>query len=148
MDLSRIFIILQRPPFHYCFSEYLHNSALNFQLKPEMKVSVILVISGTRLLCERGAGERGVGILRAGSKNYCQNFINIGIPLKIEILMADFFKNSIFGEIYDLLPWVQKSLLPSKIEESTYEREGELKIKSEKRRSARNRKRDGEFKIK
>jgi hypothetical protein len=113
-----------------------------------MKVSVILVISGTRLLCERGAGERGVGILRAGSKNYCQNFINIGIPLKIEILMADFFKNSIFGEIYDLLPWVQKSLLPSKIEESTYEREGELKIKSEKRRSARNRKRDGEFKIK
>jgi hypothetical protein len=46
--------------------------------------------------------------------------------------MTDFFKNSIFGEIYDLLPWVQKSLLLSEIEESTYEREGELKIKLEK----------------
>ena len=78
--------------------------------------------------------ECGAGILRAGSKNYCHNFINIGIPLKIEILMADFFKNSIFGENYDLLPWIQKNLLLSEIEESMYEREGELKIKLEKER--------------
>jgi hypothetical protein len=34
----------------------------------------------------------------------------------------------------DLLPWVQKNLLPSKIKESTCEREGELKIKFEKER--------------
>jgi hypothetical protein len=34
----------------------------------------------------------------------------------------------------DLLPWVQKSLLPSEIKESTCEREGELKIKFEKER--------------
>jgi hypothetical protein len=44
----------------------------------------------------------------------------------------------------DLLPWVQKSLLLSQIEESTCEREGELKIKFKKKK-ARNRKRDGEF---
>jgi hypothetical protein len=34
----------------------------------------------------------------------------------------------------DLLPWVQKNLLPSEIKESTYEREGELKNKFEKER--------------
>jgi hypothetical protein len=34
----------------------------------------------------------------------------------------------------DLLPWVQKNLLPSEIKESTCEREGELKIKFEKER--------------
>jgi hypothetical protein len=34
----------------------------------------------------------------------------------------------------DLLPWVQRNLLPSKIKESTCEREGELKIKFEKER--------------
>jgi hypothetical protein len=34
----------------------------------------------------------------------------------------------------DLLLWVQKNLLPSKIKESTCEREGELKIKFEKER--------------
>jgi hypothetical protein len=40
-----------------------------------------------RLLCERGAwsGERGAGILRAGSRNYCPSLINIKIPLEIEI---------------------------------------------------------------
>jgi hypothetical protein len=104
-----------------------------------------------RISCQRSeaivrawSGERGAGILRAGSRNYCQNFINIGILLKIEILMTDFFKNSIFGENYDLLLWVQKNLLLSEIEESTYEREGELKIKLEKE-SVRNRKRDGEL---
>jgi hypothetical protein len=32
----------------------------------------------------------------------------------------------------DLLQWVQKNLLPSKIQESTCEREGELKTKFEK----------------
>jgi hypothetical protein len=39
-----------------------------------------------------------------------------------------FFFNSNFSENLDLLPWVQKSLLLSQIEESTCEREGELKI--------------------
>jgi hypothetical protein len=34
----------------------------------------------------------------------------------------------------DLLPWVQRNLLPSKIKENTCEREGELKIKFEKER--------------
>jgi hypothetical protein len=33
----------------------------------------------------------------------------------------------------DLLPWVQKNLLPCKIKESTSERKGELKIKLKKR---------------
>jgi hypothetical protein len=50
--------------------------------------------------------ERGAGILRTGSRNYCQNFINIGFPLKIEILKSYFFKISIFGENWDLLPWI------------------------------------------
>jgi hypothetical protein len=45
--------------------------------------------------------------------NYCHNFINIRFPLKIEILIADFFKVSIFGENWDLLPWIQKTLQPS-----------------------------------
>jgi hypothetical protein len=44
------------------------------------------------------------------------------------------FKNSNFSENWDLLPWVQKNLLPSEIKKSTYEREGELKIKFEKER--------------
>jgi hypothetical protein len=44
------------------------------------------------------------------------------------------FKNSNFSKNLDLLPWVQKNLLPSKIQESTYEREGELIIKFEKER--------------
>jgi hypothetical protein len=53
-------------------------------------------------------------------------------------------KNSNFSENWDLLPWVQKNLLPSEIKESTCEREGELKIKFEKE-NASNRKKDGEF---
>jgi hypothetical protein len=44
------------------------------------------------------------------------------------------FKNSNFSKISDLLPWIQKNLLPSKIKESTCEREGELKIKFEKKK--------------
>jgi hypothetical protein len=44
------------------------------------------------------------------------------------------FKNSNFSKNLDLLPWIQKNLLPSEIKESTYEREGELKIKFEKER--------------
>jgi hypothetical protein len=43
-------------------------------------------------------------------------------------------KNSNFSKNLDLLPWVKKNLLPSKIKESTCEREGELKIKFEKER--------------
>jgi hypothetical protein len=34
----------------------------------------------------------------------------------------------------DLLPWVQKNLLPSNVKESTCKKEGELKIKFEKER--------------
>jgi hypothetical protein len=44
------------------------------------------------------------------------------------------FKKSNFSKNLDLLPWVQKNLLPSKIKESTCEREEELKIKFEKER--------------
>jgi hypothetical protein len=44
------------------------------------------------------------------------------------------FKKSNFSKNLDLLPWVQKNLLPSKIKESRCEREGELKIKFEKER--------------
>jgi hypothetical protein len=44
------------------------------------------------------------------------------------------FKNSNFSKKLDLLPWVQKNLLPSEIKESTCERERELKIKFEKER--------------
>jgi hypothetical protein len=81
----------------------------------------------SRLLCERGAGsgergagseEQGAGILRVGSRNYCQSFLNIEIPLKIEILMAIFSKNSISGENWDLLPWMQKTLQPSSIDDT------------------------------
>jgi hypothetical protein len=43
-------------------------------------------------------------------------------------------KNSNFSKNLDLLPWVQKNLLPSEIKESTCKREGELKIKFEKER--------------
>jgi hypothetical protein len=46
------------------------------------------------------------GDFKSGEQELLLNFINIGIPLKIEILMAIFFKNYIFGESYDLLPQV------------------------------------------
>jgi hypothetical protein len=48
-------------------------------------------------------------------------------------------KNSNFSKNLDLLPWIQKNLLPSEIKESTCEREGELKIKFEERVRARER---------
>jgi hypothetical protein len=57
------------------------------------------------------------------------------------------FKNSNFNKKLDLLPWVQKNLLPSKIKESTCEREEELKIEF-KKKSASNRKKFGELKKK
>jgi hypothetical protein len=41
--------------------------------------------SWSEAIVQSWSGERGVGILRAGSRNYCQSFINIEIPLKIEI---------------------------------------------------------------
>jgi hypothetical protein len=44
---------------------------------------------------------------------------------KIEIFTYVFKKIYNFSENLDLLPWVQKSFLPSKIEESMGEREGE-----------------------
>jgi hypothetical protein len=56
-------------------------------------------------------------------------------------------KNSNFSKNLDLLLWVQKNLLPSKIKESTCKREGELKIKFGKERAS-NRKKFGEFKKK
>jgi hypothetical protein len=62
---------------------------------------------------ERGVGILRAGILRAGSKNYRQNFRNTGFLLKIEILNREFFKISIFGENWDLLPWIRKTLEPS-----------------------------------
>jgi hypothetical protein len=65
-----------------------------------------------------GSGERGAGILRAETKNYCQSFLNIEIPLKIEISMAIFSKNSISSENWDLLPWMQKTLQPSSIDDT------------------------------
>jgi hypothetical protein len=43
-------------------------------------------------------------------------------------------KDSNFSKNLDLLPWVQKNILPSEIKESTCEREGELKIKFAKER--------------
>jgi hypothetical protein len=43
-------------------------------------------------------------------------------------------KNYNFSKSLDLIPWVQKNLLPFEIKESTCEREGELKIKFEKER--------------
>jgi hypothetical protein len=62
--------------------------------------------------------ERGVGILRAGSRNYCQSFLNIEILLKIEISMAIFSRKNIFGESWDLLPWMRKTLQPSSMEDT------------------------------
>jgi hypothetical protein len=83
---------------------------------------------------ERGAGS---GDFESGEQELLSEFY--------KYRMTGFFKNSIFGENYDLLPWVQKSLLLSGIEESTYEREGELKIKLEKERVRGTQKRDGEL---
>jgi hypothetical protein len=64
------------------------------------------------------SGERGAGILRAGSRNYCQSFLNIKILLKIEISMAIFLKKTIFGESWDPLPWMRKTLQPSSMEDT------------------------------
>jgi hypothetical protein len=73
-----------------------------------------------------------VGKKIAGSRDCRKKSKNRLISPKIENFIDISFKNSNFSENYDLLPWVQKSLLPSEIEESTYERQGELKIKLEK----------------
>jgi hypothetical protein len=64
------------------------------------------------------SGECGAGILRVGSRNYCQSFLNIKSPLKIEISMAIFPKKKIFGESWNLLPWMQKTLQPSSMEDT------------------------------
>jgi hypothetical protein len=73
--------------------------------------------------------ERG-----AGSKDCNKKSKNEKIPTKIENFIDVNFKNSNYSENLDLLPWVQKSLVPSKMEESMCEREGELKNKLEKQR--------------
>jgi hypothetical protein len=78
--------------------------------------------------------EPGAGKKRAGSKDCHKKSKNRNFAPKIENFTDVNFKNSNFSEYWDLLPWVQKSLLPLEIEESTCEREGELKIKLEKER--------------
>jgi hypothetical protein len=75
---------------------------------------------------ERGKSEWGAGIVVINPK--------IDISPKITKNSDVNLKNSNFSKNWDLLPWVQKSLLPSEIEESTCEGEGELKIKFEKGR--------------
>jgi hypothetical protein len=75
-----------------------------------------------------------VGKKRAGSRDCRKKSKNRQISPKIENFTDVNFQNSNFSENYDLLPWVQKSLLPSEIEESTCVREGELKIKLEKKK--------------
>ena len=86
-----------------------------------------IIFGQMKLICElrarsweQGKRERGVGIVVRNPK--IKTFTNVN------------FKNSNFNKNYDLLPWIQKSLLPSEIEESTYEKEGEQKIKLEKKR--------------
>jgi hypothetical protein len=78
---------------------------------------------------------------RVGSRDCRKKSKNRKKSPKIESFIDVNSKNSNFSENYDLLPWVQKSLLLLEIEESTCEREGELKIKLEKER-------EGELKIK
>jgi hypothetical protein len=68
-----------------------------------------------------------------GSRDCRKKSKNRKLSPKIENFTDVNFSNSNFNENYDLLPWVQKSLLLSEIEESTYERDGELKIKLEKK---------------
>jgi hypothetical protein len=77
--------------------------------------------------------EWKAGKKRTGSRDCRKKSKNRNFSPKIKNFTDVNFKNSNFSENYDLLPWVQKSLLPSEIEESTCEREEELKIKLEKR---------------
>jgi hypothetical protein len=69
---------------------------------------------------EQGKRERGAGIVVRNPEidKFHQKYIKILMFL---------FKNSNFSENLDLIPWVHKNLLPSKIKESTYERDPELK---------------------
>jgi hypothetical protein len=76
---------------------------------------------------EQGKRERGVGIVIRNPKK--DKFHQ-----KQKFFSDVNLKKSNFSETWDLLPWIQKSLLPSKIEESTCDKEGELKIKLEKER--------------
>jgi hypothetical protein len=63
---------------------------------------------------EWGAGskERGAGILRVGSRNYCQSFLNIEIPLKIEISMAIFPKILFMVKIGTYYPGCKRPFNP------------------------------------
>jgi hypothetical protein len=66
-----------------------------FWMSGVMRWNVVIMLAPTdsstdieQVLGERGycaSVERGAGILRAGSRNYCPSLINIEIPLKIEI---------------------------------------------------------------
>jgi hypothetical protein len=73
--------------------------------------------------------ERGTGKKRAGSRDCSKKSKNEKNPPKIEIFADVNIKNSNFSENLDSLPWIQKSLLQSKNEESMCVGEGELKIK-------------------
>jgi hypothetical protein len=75
---------------------------------------------GMRLVHELGAGsgekekgERGAGKKRRGSRDCRKNSKNRLISPKIEIFSNVNFNNSNFSKKWDLLLWVQKSLLPS-----------------------------------
>jgi hypothetical protein len=69
-----------------------------------------------------------------GSRDCHKKSRNKKIPPKIDSFTNGFFKKCNFSENSDLLPWVQNSLLLSQIQESTCEREEELKIKFKKKR--------------
>jgi hypothetical protein len=88
-------------------------------------VRLDLRMGRTKLVREPGTGSRDCSKKSKNEKNW---------P-KIEFFADVYFKNSNFSENLDLLPWVQKSLLLSQIEESTCEREGELKIKFKKKKN-------------
>jgi hypothetical protein len=57
-----------------------------------------------------------VGKKRVGSRDCRKKSKNRKISPKIANFIDVNFKNSNFSENYDLLPWVQKSLLSSEIE--------------------------------
>jgi hypothetical protein len=76
---------------------------------------------------EQGKRERGVGIV-------VRNPEIDKFHQKLNFFLMFLFLKSNFSKNLDLLPWVQKNLLPSEIKESTCEREGELKIKFEKKK--------------
>jgi hypothetical protein len=72
-----------------------------------------------KLVHELRAGSEEQGKREQGSKDCHQNFQNKGFSLKIEFFMIEFFFFKNFSENLDLLPFVQGSLQPSELEETT-----------------------------